>query len=300
MKMRLAIAAAVASLALAALAPMTGCEAIQDGIATVSGAPTSKEFKELQAKIVEAEQQRDLATEARDALAHQESAELQRQAQIEAQREALEAQYAAMAAQLVTLTGEARRALVDAMDAVRRRVDAVSDMARQQAEIVAQYQAEIARADKDLAKLSDSITTAESNFEALKDQRDEAFGGLTTAVNAIGTIAVAAGVPQEAVDRGTGVILTGLGVAVGSAPTGVLAWWERRKKKQAKAESEARGKIIQTTERYGLLEHADPNAKRAAKSELTPEAALELQKLTTNVQKLKSVPALSQGAPSAA
>lgn len=279
---RLPALLACAALFAASLVSMGGCEAVYDGVAAVTGAPTSKDFAAEREKIEAAEAARAQADEARDALAEQVDAEQRRQAEIASQREALEAQYAAMAGQLVTLAGEARKAMVEAMDAVRRRMDAAGDLERQQAEVVANYQRAIAQATADLDDASAAIEQAEATFEALIAQKDDALSGLSGAINTLAGFAVQFGAPAPIVEGVRDAATFGLGSVATGAPVAALAWWQRRK-------AANRGKIIKATERYNLLATADPEAKKAAKSELPPGAVAELQRLTAGVSKVSTV-----------
>lgn len=272
---KLLIIASVAMLAISSF----GCEAVRDAVANVSGAPTSAEFDRLKEQIEIAEAKEAEATRAIDVLVEQERAENERAAQIAAQREALEAQYAAMAGQLVGLAGEARAAMVEMMDSLRRRIDHVGDLQRQQAELVSRYQREIAQSFAQLAYYSEEIDKSETEFESKLAQREQAFAGLTGAIDSIAGVAVTLGAPEAAVESGKGVIGALLGVTLAGAPTGAFAWYRDRAARRRK-------KIIQTTERYDLLDRADPDRKAQAKAQLTAAEAAELAKITAPVSKL--------------
>lgn len=278
-------------LSAAAMLAVPGCGHIQDGIATISGAPTSKEFDAIRAAIEDAEAREREAVLARDALVEQRSAEQDKAASISAQREALEAQYAAMAGQLVGLAGEARAAMVEMMDGLRRRIDHVGDLQRQQAEIVASYGRAIAQTDRDLAALSTAVESSEAEFAAKVEQRDQVLSGLSAAVETVAGLAVSFGAPAASVEAAKGAIGVGLGLAVGGAPTGALAWWMRRK-------ANARAAIIKATERYDLLADAEPDRKAQAKATLTASQAAELAKITAPIAKITHSP--RAGASSAA
>jgi hypothetical protein len=184
-----------------------------------------------------------------------------------------------MAGQLVGLAGEARAAMVDMMDGLRRRIDHVGDLQRQQAELVSSYQREIAKSQAELSRLSASIEQSEAEFESKVAQRDEAFAGLGGAVDAIAGVAVSLGAPAPAVESAKSAIGVGLGLVVGGAPPAWLAWWRNRVATRRK-------KIIQTTERFDLLDNADPERKAQAKANLSAAEAAELAKITAPVLKL--------------
>lgn len=272
---KLSIPAICAMLAISAF----GCEAVRDAVANASGAPTTAEFEKLKQGIELAERQEAEATRTLDVLVEQERVERERAAQISAQREALESQYAAMAGQLVGLAGEARSAMVEMMDSLRRRIDHVGDLQRQQAELVASYQRETAKSLAQLSSFSGAIAQAESEFESKVAQRDEAFAGLSGAIDSIAGVAVTLGAPQAAVESGKGVIGALLGVTLAGPPVGVLAWYRDRAARRRK-------KIIQTTERFDLLDNADPERKAQAKAQLGAAEAAELAKITARVPKV--------------
>ena len=281
---RLNLRRTMAIVALAALAMLSagfvaGCGLVRDGLASATGAPTTKEFEALKTAIEDAEERQRDAERLRADLEDLAGQAAQRQAEIARQREALEAQYAAMASQLVGLAGEARAAMVEMMDQVRRRIDAVGDSQRQQAEVLARHQRKLAKTVRDIALLDRAIADAEATFAAKLTERNEALGGVSEMVDGLASMAMAFGVPPNAVEPARNAIAMGLGMTTTGAPVGVYAWWMRRK-------AAARATIIQATERHDLLAAADPEAKRAAKADLTPAAIAELEALTKPIHKI--------------
>lgn len=256
-----------------------GCNHVRDGIASATGAPTTKEFEALRTAIEDAEQRQRDAERIRADLEHLAGEAAQRQAETARQREALEAHYAAMASQLVGLAGEARAAMIEMMDQVRRRIDAVGDAQRQQAEVLARHQREIAKTVRDIAAMDGAIADAESQFAQKLQERDEALGGVAGLVDGLASMARVLGVSETAVEPARNAIAMGLGLTMAGGPTGVYAWWLRRK-------AEARAKIIQATERYDLLADADPALKAQAKATLTPAQAAELERITAPIAKI--------------
>lgn len=272
-------------LAAGVLATSSGCAAVRDFTAWLTGAPSSQEIAAEQKRLDQAEDKvQELETQ--QAAAEAKANELERIAATQEVRKAEVRQlYARLAAELANLEGTAADAMVETLAGLQRQLEAIGEEADAAIEIAAHYRAEAEQLIGAQAEARRIIADAEANLQGFADATEAAIAGVIGGVTLAGETAASLGVPGA---REAAATVTRIGEGIlgsilfgGTVGGGLLA---RRRRKQRDEEAKRRenlGRIVTAVEKFGLIGAAGPEleeARKAAKDWAGLEAHHELKK----------------------
>lgn len=272
------------------LATSSGCTAVRDFTAWLTGAPSSKEIAAEQQRLAEAEAEVE-QLERLQADAERKAKELERIAATQEVRKAEVRQlYARLAAELANLEGTAADAMVETLAGLQRQLETIGQEAEGAIELAAQYRAEAEQLIGAQAEAHGIIRQAEANLQGFADATEAAIAGVLGGVTLAGETAASLGVPAA---RETAATVTRIGegilgaVLFGGTTGGALLARRRRKQRDEEAKrANNLGRIVTAVEKFGLIGASGADldeARAAAKDWAGREAHAELKRtLVTN------------------
>jgi hypothetical protein len=274
--------------ALLAVAMMSGCTQIGDGIAKLIGAPTSTQIKEASDKLDAAEKSIGELEDAKAAADRQVAALTATREKYETSRASITEAIAAVGQMLAGAIGDRRDVIMSQLDALRRQLALVDAQDSDAEQLAAEFASQIADIDAARMVAEREVSAAIDQLAAFDEQKAEAIARATGAVRAAGDAAGALGAPGAGAIGGVIADHLGEGLAlILGGSTAVAVARGRKHKRDAKAAKE----VIVATEEYGLLEGVDTGAKAAARKALSSAAVDLLTKVTSGVEKASKGPA---------
>ncbi len=262
---------------LLALLAIPGCDAIRDGVATMVGAPTSAEVRDVAEKLRSAEEEVESLDERR-AEADREVAKVKAsEDRIAQRREVLERMQAELAAKLATAPGEARPILLASIREVDAQLEGLTNESAAIARVLADYDEAKVRLEVASAKARRAIAEHEATLDDFAAATGAAIARTSEGVKAVGSQLGSLGVPGAGAlaSQVSGILGTGLAAILGAGSAGTLVA-ARGRRRQAELEGErdeaiesrdGARRVIAVTERFGIDRiAADEGVRKQAKA----------------------------------
>ncbi|MEE9609509.1 MAG: hypothetical protein V3U03_17365 [Myxococcota bacterium] len=268
-----------------------GCVMLQDAIASMIGAPTSKDVAAEQERLVAADKEvrtleGDLRRAEKLAGKHDQGVQIAQEKKLQIRQ-----LYAQMAQQLGQAEGPGADVMLGTLENLQRQLRTAGDQGDRLAAIAAGYRAQADTIAGAIGEAEEIIFDAEANLLGFADQQEAAIAGVMGTVGLAGEAAAALGVPggKAAVAMFGGIVQGGLNVLLGGGAI-AGATVARRRRKQRDEESGRRrnlARAVQASDKFGLIVE-DEKLRAGAKDWGGPAAHLELKR--ARIEDLESAP----------